>query len=165
MAKQCNHYDMAFERLLRLIRRPYVSVNETRRALFQETSLKSMDFVVYSQQTTNLLIDVKGRRSQAGRHRWESWTTEEDIASLMQWEQVFGNGFKGLLVFAYELTQAAECRQHSLVWDLRGRRYAFYGVWAQDYAQVMQPRSLSWQTVFLPARDFRRLRQPLLDLL
>jgi len=49
--------------------------------------------------------------------------------------------------------------------DLRGRRYAFYGVWAQDYARMMQPRSLGWQTVFLRAQDFRRLRQPLLDLL
>ncbi|WP_437228204.1 HYExAFE family protein [Planctomicrobium sp. SH661] len=165
MAKHCNHYDMAFERLLRLIRRPYVSVNENRRALFQDSSLKSMDFVVYSERAKNLLIDVKGRRCVPGSRSWESWTTEEDVSSLMQWEQVFGSGFKGLLVFAYELTEPRDLEQHSLVWDLKGRRYAFYGVWADDYARRMQPRSPSWQTVSLRAGDFREIRQPLLDLL
>lgn len=156
---------MAFERLLRLIRRPYVSVNENRRALYQDSSLKSMDFVVYSQQSSNLLIDVKGRRVVPGSRTWENWTTSEDISSLMQWEQVFGNDFKGLLVFAYELTELRDLEPHSLVWDLRSRRYAFYGVWASDYARVMKPRSSSWQTVSVPASQFREIRQPLLDLL
>jgi len=165
MAKHCNHYDMAFEQLLRLIRRPYVSVNETRRALFQDSSIKSMDFVVYSQQSANLLIDVKGRRSQPGRNRWENWTTTDDISSLMQWEQVFGHDFKGLLVFAYELTSPQDLAEHLLFWELRGRRYAFYGVWAGDYARKMRRRSARWQTVALRAHDFREIRRPLLELL
>ena len=165
MARQCNHYDMAFERLLRLIRRPYVSVNEARRSPFRDASLKSMDFVVYSEQSANLLVDVKGRRCATGSRCWENWTTEEDICSLMQWETVFGTGFKGLLVFAYELGSVRDAEQHSLVWELRGRRYAFYGIWVQDYAQAMYRRSRSWQTVSLPAQDFRKLRQPLLEVL
>lgn len=165
MAKRCNHYDVAFERLLRLMRRPYVSVNETRRALFREASLKSMDFVVYSYQTENLLIDVKGRRFDAGRHVWKNWATQEDIRSLMHWEEVFGQGFRALLVFAYELAGARDLEQHPLIWDLKGRRYAFYGVWARDYARCMKVCSPSWHTVCLPCREFQRLRQPLLDLL
>lgn len=165
MAKSSNHYDRAFEQLLRLIRRPYVAVNETRRALFQESSLKSMDFVVYSEQAANLLIDVKGRKMIRGSRSWESWTTEEDLTSLMQWEEVFGDRFKGLLVFAYQLTEPRDLEQHALFWELRGRRYAFYGIWARDYARRMRPRSASWQTVSLRSRDFRELRQPLLDLL
>lgn len=165
MAKRCNHYDMAFERLLRLIRRPYVSVNETRRALFQEASLKSMDFVVYSTQTSNLLIDVKGRRSLDRGRCWENWTTQEDVTDLLRWESVFGSGFRGLLVFAYELCTPRDTQQHSLIWELRGRQYAFYGVWAQEYAESMRQRSRSWQTVSLPAEEFRRLRKPLLEVL
>ncbi|WP_437201869.1 HYExAFE family protein [Planctomicrobium sp. SH664] len=165
MAKRCNHYDVAFEHLLRMVRRPYVSVNENRRALFQDSSLKSMDFVVYSQQTTNLLVDVKGRRFTAGGRTWDSWTSQEDVASLMQWEQVFGSGFRGLFVFAYEVPALRDTARHSLVWELKGRRYAFYGIWAEDYSRSMRVRSRSWQTVSLPARDFRRLRQPLLDVL
>lgn len=156
---------MAFERLLRLIRRPYVSVNETRRALFQEASLKSMDFVVYSAQTSNLLIDVKGRRSLGRGSCWESWTTQEDVTDLLRWEAVFGNGFRGLFVFAYELCTPRDAQQHSLIWELRGRQYAFYGVWAQEYAESMRQRSRSWQTVSLPAEEFRRLRKPLLEVL
>lgn len=165
MAKSCNHYDVAFERLLRLIRRPYVSVNETRRALFRDASLKSMDFVVYSEQTSNLLIDVKGRRFQGGSRVWENWTTQEDVADLLRWEAVFGSGFRGLLVFAYELGSLRDTEQHSLIWELCGRHYAFYGVWARDYAEFMRQRSPSWQTVSLPAEAFRRLRKPLLEIL
>lgn len=156
---------MAFERLLRMIRRPYVSVNEQRRALFQDSSLKSMDFIVYSQRTSNLLIDVKGRRFEKGARGWDSWTTREDVDSLMSWEGVFGQDFRGLLVFAYDLATYREADQHALVWDLQGRTYAFYGVWASDYADVMRTRSPSWQTVCLPSREFRRLRQPLLEIL
>jgi len=165
MARQWNHYDKAFERLLRLMRRPYVSVNETRRALVGDSSLKSMDFVVYSQQTANLLVDVKGRRSFGTGTSWQNWTTEEDVTSLMHWEEVFGSGFKALFVFAYELLEPRELKEHSLFWDFRGRRYAFYGVWAQDYARVMRTRSSSWKTVSLRSQDFREMRQPMMELL
>jgi hypothetical protein len=165
MAKRCNHYDVAFEQLLRLMRRPYVSVNETRRALTRDDSLKSMDFIVYSQQRANLLVDVKGRRFASGSRTWENWTMEEDVTSLMRWEDIFGSEFRALFVFAYELTELRGCQEHALTWELRGRRYAFYGVWARDYAGVMKKRSASWQTVGLPIREFRRICRPLLDVL
>ncbi|SFI14720.1 HYExAFE family protein [Planctomicrobium piriforme] len=165
MAKRCNHYDVAFEELLRLLRRPYVSVNENRRALFRDASLKSMDFIVYSRQSPNLLVDVKGRRLAPRSQAWDSWTMEDDISSLMQWENVFGNGFRAMLVFAYDVTAPRAPEQHSLTWELLGRRYAFYGVWARDYAEVMQSHSPSWHTVNLPSPEFRKLRQPLLDVL
>ena len=165
MAKRCNHYDVAFEQLLRLLRRPYVSVNENRRALMRDDSLKSMDFIVYSERVSNLLVDVKGRRSAPGRPRWENWTMAEDVDSLTRWEGVFGNGFRALFVFAYDLTGPQQAAQHSLIWELKGRRYAFYGVWADDYARAMRTRSASWQTVSLPQSEFQQLRQPLLDVL
>ena len=103
MAKRTNHYDVAFERFLRLLRRPYVAVDETRRALYRDSSLKSMDFVVYSESSTNLLIDVKGRRFPQRSCSWENWTMEDDIESLLEWERVFGTGFRSMLVFAYEV--------------------------------------------------------------
>jgi hypothetical protein len=165
MAKRCNHYDVAFEQLLRLMRRPYVSVNETRRALIRDDSLKSMDFIVYSQQGANLLVDVKGRRFVAGSRTWDNWTMEDDVTSLMRWESVFGGDFRALFVFAYELSEPRGIEEHSLTWELRGRRYAFYGVWARDYAGVMKTRSASWHTVGLPLREFRKIRRPLLDVL
>ncbi|MFM8220670.1 MAG: hypothetical protein ACKOJF_17275, partial [Planctomycetaceae bacterium] len=43
--------------------------------------------------------------------------------------------------------------------------YAFYGVWADDYQRAMQVRSASWQTVSVPTRVFRELKQPLAKIL
>ncbi|WP_437191784.1 HYExAFE family protein [Planctomicrobium sp. SH527] len=165
MAKRCNHYDVAFEELLRLLRRPYVSVNETRRALTHETSLKSMDFIVYSNKTENLLVDVKGRKLAPRSRCWENWASEDDISSLMKWEQVFGSGFRSMLVFAYDITAPCSSQHHTLTWEIQGRRYAFYGIWANEYASAMRSFSPSWRTVNLPNPEFQRLRQPLLDVL
>jgi len=165
MAKRSNHYDAAFEQLLRQIRRPYVSVDEARRALLLDASLKSMDFIVYSRKTENLLVDVKGRRFEHGSRTWDNWTMQEDISSLMRWQQIFGKEFRSLLVFAYDIASGEDRDDHPLTWEIRGRWYAFYGVWAEDYARVMKTRSPSWQTVCLPAKEFQRLRQPMLELL
>lgn len=90
---------------------------------------------------------------------------QEDISSLLQWEQVFGAGFRSMLVFAYEVSSPREMEYHEVTWEFHRRRYAFYGVWVQDYAQSMKTRSPSWQTVNLRAHDYRRLRQPILSVL
>ena len=110
MVKRTNHYDVAFEEYLRGTCTPYVAVDEQRRALLADASLKSMDFIVTSQRFQNLLVDVKGRRFPSGGegsrfsgHKWENWATEDDIDSLLRWQQVFGNGFRSMLLFAYEI--------------------------------------------------------------
>ena len=41
---------------------PYVAVDEAKKALFANAQLKSFDFVVYSKNGPNLLVDVKGRK-------------------------------------------------------------------------------------------------------
>jgi hypothetical protein len=163
MARRWNHYDAAFEQRLRAGRIPYVNVDETRRALLAGASLKSMDFIVYPPGGPNLLIDVKGRRFPAGAagHRWENWATQEDIECLLQWEQVFGGDFRAVLVFAYKLMDERYCRQHESRFSFRGQTYAFYGVWVDEYGRVMRTRSRSWETVWLPAAQFRRLRKPI----
>lgn len=165
MAKRTNHYDVAFEDFLRLVRRPYVAVDETRRALYGGDSLKSMDFLVYSQAEVNLLVDVKGRRFPPGSCSWENWAMRDDISSLLEWESIFGNGFRSMLVFAYQVSSPKEMAYHDLTWEFRRKRYAFYGVWTEDYARCMTNRSSSWQTVSLRAGDFRRLRLPILSVL
>ena len=101
MAHRSNHYEAAFEAFLQNTALPYVAVDEQRRAQLGEVSLKSVDFIVRPQPTLTLLIDVKGRRTGAGRRRWENWVTLDDIASLMAWRELFGQGTHGLLLFAY----------------------------------------------------------------
>ena len=164
MAIRSNHYDVAFEAYLRAIRVPYVSVDETRRALLQGTSLKSMDFIVHPPGGENLLVDVKGRRfpteSVSGRQLWKNWATEDDIRSLLRWEESFGDGFSATLVFAYHILGPEWEAQHEQCWEFRGRTYAFYGVSVRDYAALMKRCSPSWETVAVRADEFRELRTP-----
>ena len=169
MALRGNHYDAAFEAFLRTRRTPYVAVDEQRRALLEQQSLKSMDFIVYSQRDSNLLVDVKGRRFPSGDpesgHRWENWATAEDVPALLKWQDVFGNDFRALLVFAYHIVSEDERAKFADLFSYRERTYAFYGVWAEDYKQAMYTRSESWQTVTVPSAAFRELRAPIGDFL
>ncbi len=169
MGLRHNHYDVAFEEFLRGRRTPYVFVDEHRRTLLEGASLKSIDFIVYSPRNVNLLVDVKGRRFPSGTkeqgHKWENWTGAEDVPALLQWETVFGADFRGLLAFAYDVVHETDWPLFDELFEFRGRRYAFFGVWADAYRDVMKSRSPSWETVDLPSREFRKLRVPLSELL
>src|SRR5438046_7232566 len=103
MADRTVHYEAAFEAFLRTKGIPYVAVDEAKKALFANAKLKSFDFVVYSKNGSNLLVDVKGRscRNRSARSGFETWTTQRDVEDLLQWEQVFGDGFRAVLTFVY----------------------------------------------------------------
>lgn len=161
-----NHYDAAFEAWLRLHRMPYVAVDESRRALLAQQSLKSPDFLVQSPKLGRIVIDVKGRKQWSGsqHRRWENWATQDDLASLTAWEQVFGGAFQSLLVFAYELSETTEPDQPEML-EFRRRRYSFHGVWAAQYREAMRERSPKWETVWLPSQHYRSLRFPLTQFL
>tara|TARA_R110002111_G_scaffold262289_1_gene337781 strand:- start:60975 stop:61490 length:516 start_codon:yes stop_codon:yes gene_type:complete len=164
MVLRRNHYDAAFENYLRASRIPYVAVDEKRRALAQNASLKSLDFIVYSKQGPNLLIDVKGRTEispdQSNRRRWENWATIEDIRGLQQWQELFGEGFISGFVFAYQLPTDSISNNLEKLFAYKGSLYAFYLVKNDEYRLKMRPRSQSWQTVFLHQQDFHEMRQP-----
>ncbi|QDU02886.1 hypothetical protein V6x_25940 [Gimesia chilikensis] len=159
-----NHYESAFEDYLRSQKIPYVAVDEKRRALAQEASIKSLDFIVYSAQGPNLLIDVKGRTeifdAPTRSRRWESWATREDIRGLFQWQELFGEGFISSLVFAYQLPPDSISNNLEKVYEFKENLYAFYLVPVNAYQDKMKPRSDSWQTVYLHQQDFQQLRQP-----
>jgi hypothetical protein len=161
MADRSVHYEAAFESLLRDRGIPYVAVDEAKKALFANAKLKSFDFVVYSKKGPNLLIDVKGRscRNRAQRAGFETWATQQDVNDLMQWEQVFGEGFKAVLMFVYwiepPLTAGEGMFQHRDKW------YMVLGVDLAEYRSHMRRRSAKWETVSLPAQEFRSLARPL----
>ena len=77
MAKRDNHYEAAFEEFLRQRQIPYVAVDETKRALLGDASLKSLDFIVSTPLGNSWLVDVKGRRFPAGAQKqyWKNWST------------------------------------------------------------------------------------------
>jgi hypothetical protein len=170
MAIRSNHYEVAFEAYLRALRVPYVAVDEQRRALLEESSIKSLDFIVHGPRGARFLVDIKGRRFPSGEfpaeggrgkgHRWENWCMEEDPVSLNRWEQVFGAGYRSLLVFAYLVVDPAAACEFDELFEFRERQYAFLGVRAAEYHAHERRRSPRWGTVCMPTRRFRNLAQP-----
>ena len=162
-----NHYETAFEAYLQWHRLCYVAVDETRRALLGDVSMKSLDFIVYGESGSRLLIDVKGRRFPGGtaerpRRVWESWSTQDDVDGLERWTELFGIGYRGLLVFSYELQPIVNVPEDTEdLWTWRGRRYLFRAVTVADYREHLRVRSPSWGTVHLPGPIFQQLVRPL----
>jgi len=171
MAKRTNHYDAAFEGYLRRAGIPFIVVDEARRAMLNQVSLKSMDFIVTAPppRNQNLLVDVKGRQFPSGGasagHKWENWATKDDIDSLLRWQEVFGDGFRSMLVFAYEIIDPRAIHDLGNPFLYRGRVYSFFGVWADEYRIAMHARSQSWETVSVRSREYRELRIPVAELL
>ncbi|MAT15568.1 MAG: hypothetical protein CMJ46_09905 [Planctomyces sp.] len=164
MVLRHNHYEVAFEEYLRGACVPYVAVDETRRALLANSSLKSMDFIVYGCGSENLLIDIKGRQFPTGLgeegnnsgHKWVNWATNDDVLSLLQWEQVFGENFAACFVFAYEVLDKRWYRELEDLFVYQDRTYAFYLIRVRDYYVHMKRLSESWDTYSVPARIYRQ---------
>jgi len=163
MADRAIHYEAAFEAFLRRRGTPYVSVDEAKKALFADTKLKSFDFVVYSKNGPNLLVDVKGRRHRGSHSKGtlQNWATELDVSDLAQWEEVFGQGFKGVFVFIYWID--APKRPEPGLFEHRDRWYRILGIDLNEYRNRMRRRSAKWETVHLPSSEFRSLARPLED--
>jgi hypothetical protein len=161
-----NHYEAAFEAYLQWHRLCYVAVDETRRAWLGDLRVKNLDFIVHGDNGARLLVDVKGRRfpgSVAGKPRrvWETWSTEDDIDGLERWAELFGPGYRGLLVFTYQiLPSVAVDEDTDDLWTWRGRRYLLRAVPVSDYRRHMRVRSPRWGTVWLPGSVFRELVRP-----
>jgi hypothetical protein len=161
-----NHYEAAFEAYLQWHRLCYVAVDETRRSVLGEERIKSLDFIVHGERGTRLLVDVKGRRFPSGskhpRRVWECWSTREDVDGLEHWARLFGPGYRGLLVFAYQVLPGIELPDDTEdLWTWRGQRYLLRAVPADDYRRHLHVRSPRWGTVHLPAARFRELVRPL----
>lgn len=164
MADRKVHYEAAFEEFLRGKGIPYVAVDEAKRALFSNAKLKSFDFVVYggrSGKGPNLLVDVKGRscRDREKAKGLENWVMQADVDDLVQWEGVFGEGFRAVFAFVYWI----ECPlvPEAGMFEFRERWYQAMGVEVQSYREAMRRRSPKWGTVCLRSEDFRSLARPI----
>lgn len=169
MANRDNHYEAAFEEFLRSHGVPYVAVDEARRSLLSDgRSIKSLDFIVAAPGGATWLVDVKGRRFPSGDSTcqyWKNWSPQEDIESLGQWEELFGENFRGLFVFGYHVLGDRSPLPLDQCFEFRQRLYAFVAVRLEDYAVWSRPISNRWDTVAMPTAVFRRLAQPVEELL
>ncbi len=163
MANRDNHYEAAFEEFLRARQVPYVAVDETRRSLLGDGSLKSLDFIVSADgRPTRWLVDVKGRRFPSGEQKqyWKNWSTRDDLDSLFCWERLFGEQFAGLFVFAYNVVGDRAPLPAENLFAYRGGLYGFIGIRLREYASHARPISPAWDTVAMPTERFRDLAEP-----
>jgi hypothetical protein len=165
MAKRHNHYEAAFEDYLRARQIAYVAVDERRRAIEAAGPLKSVDFIVSPPDEGGVpaarwLVDVKGRQFPSGRQYWRNWTTAEELGSLARWGDRFGEGFLGVLVFAYELCGDRSPVPAHEVHFYRDRAYAFVATPADEYRAISRTLSPRWGTVSASTADFRRIARP-----
>jgi hypothetical protein len=160
-----NHYEAAVEAYLQWHRLCYVAVDETGRATLGGAQVKNLDFIVFGEDGSGLLIDVKGRRFPAGppertRRVWECWSTEDDINGLVRWQALFGPAYRGLLLFAYDVLPGPVSDEMDDLWTWRGRRYRLRAVAVDEYRPRMRVRSPRWQTVSLPTAAFCEVARP-----
>jgi len=169
MANRDNHYEAAFEAYLRRRRLPYVAVDEAKRSLLADgRSIKSLDFIVSSPGPTTWLVDVKGRRFPSGdeqKQYWKNWSTRDDLRSLRRWEELFGEQFRGLFVFAYNIIGDRAPLPAERLFEHRNALYAFVAIRLSSYLAGARPISPSWDTVAMSTADFRRLARPVEDFL
>ncbi len=162
MAHRNIHYEAAFENYLRSKGWPYVAIDESQRTLFAGASVKSFDYLVYSESGPNMLVDVKGRKfpdGVVGRRRgnmraWENWITHDDVTGLREWQKVFGRDFVATLVFAYWLQGPPQRAPFEDVHLFRENHYGFVAISLEDYVSGAQPRSAKWQTIAMPSKVF-----------
>lgn len=165
MTRRHIHYEAAFEDYLRSEGTAYLAVDEQKKAIFSGARVKSFDFLVYRKPGETWLVDIKGRKfpydSPSQRRYWENWVTEDDLDGLKQWEEVFGQGFTAMIVFAYHLLGPVDRQPTPHVHPFRDAYYSFMFIPAAVYAQHARKRSAKWRTVTMPTRKFRELAKPI----
>lgn len=158
-------YERAFAAWLNEKQMPYRAVDQSRRRQFRRHKIKSFDFAV-STPSGLLLADVKGRlfrgQSLVGL---QTWVTGEDIEGLLEWRQAVAQrqSCQAGFVFVYRLTQVDVESDGLSVFEFEGQWYVFLLIELDVYRNNMKRRSPRWNTVYLPAKQFRSAAVSLTD--
>lgn len=164
MANRRNHYEAAFEAYIRSLSVPCVAVDEAKRAISGTEGVKNPDFLLYPRLGPNLVVEVKGKhgKNARGRRPWENWVTTDDLDGLARWQEMFGPGFRALLVFAYaEPPPAFPLPPGEGAFAFRNRLYRFWAVALDDYVNHLRSRGPAWKAVAMARAEFRRRVRPL----
>ena len=68
------------------------------------------------------------QKVQIQKQYWKNWSTRDDLVSLAQWERLFGQGFCGLFVFAYNILGDRAPLPYEQLFKFRDKLYAFVAV-------------------------------------
>lgn len=166
-----NHYEVAFEAYLRARGVGFVAVDEAKRSVLGDSAVKSLDFIVVGPDTAKLVVDVKGRKFPTGTGAkavptWQNWAEEEDVDGLGRWATQFGEAFRGVLAFVYDIRKPFQLSDGTRdVFPFRDQVYLMRGIAVADYRKHMRLRSKKWRTVHLPSAAFREVVRPFSDFL
>ena len=166
-----NHYERAFENWLIDNHVQYVTVDQHKRTVFARSKIKGFDFLLYphTSDAEIVIAEVKGRKfkgaSLAKLAGFQCWVTMDDVHSLIRWEQVFGKGYAAVFIFAYKIEGIDIELDGRVVYDFEQSRFLFFTLKLDDYRTSMTLRSPKWQTVTLPAKDFRAYARPIEQIL
>lgn len=169
--KRDNHYEVAFEAFLRSRRVPFIAIDEAKRTLLGDEKVKSLDFIIVGPDDAKLVVDVKGRRYPGGsaekpRKTWQNWATLEDIDGLDRWAALLGNGFRGVIAFAYHIAPPFVLPENTVdSFAHHDDVYLMRAITSADYRLHMTTRSPKWGTVGLPSKAFRTLVKPFTSIL
>lgn len=164
-ARNHAHYEEAFKQYLADHRVPFVTVEQLVRRTDAAGPIKNFDLLVHpADGATHYIVDVKGKRFPSlSRQRevfWENWIHGDDLEGLYAWEEHFGPGYTGLLVFVYWLQAELDGRQYGSIYRHRERSYLMVALTAQEFAAHARTRSLRWQALYVPVRTFVGLVRP-----
>jgi hypothetical protein len=169
-SEQSNLYEQAFESFLTENKIPFVWVDQSKRPEFFDAGVKNFDFLLYPDSQCPVLVELKGRTfkgdSLAGLKGLDGWATFEDVQALSQWLTGFGSDFpaaQAFFVFVFRFAKIDVETDGWDVYDYSGQQYLFLAIPLEKYAAAMKIRSPKWQTVTLPAEDFRQAARPVKD--
>jgi hypothetical protein len=155
-----NHYERAFENFLIDNHIRYDSTTKQKRATFEKSSIKSFDFLLYPPNQQKIIAEIKGRKFKgtafAKMTGFECWVTADDVAGLENWQKSLGSGHIAAFIFAYCIENVDVDFDGREVFDFDNNRYIFFAVKLDDYKRHMKRRSPKWETVTLPAENFRQ---------
>jgi hypothetical protein len=87
------------------------------------------------------------------------------LVSLARWEQLFGERFQGVFVFAYDVVGDRSPLAVEQLFEFRQRRYGFVAVRLARYVFYARQVSPKWDTVAMNASQFREMAEPMDHLL
>ena len=82
------------EQILRQTGRPFVAVDDAKKAIFSGAKIASFDFLIYMPQGDHLLVTVLPKSKP------KPTVGQQD--ALRQWQRVFGAGFVGAFIHAVD---------------------------------------------------------------
>ena len=169
---QANLYEQAFQCYLAENKHSFIWLDQTKRIEFFDSVVKNFDFLLYPDSECPVLVELKGRTfkgdSLAGMKGLDGWATFEDVQALSQWLERFRSDFPAATAFFVFVFRFANIDVETDGWDVydySGSRLLFLAIPLEKYAEAMKIRSPKWQTVTLPAEDFRRWAIPINELL